>query len=268
VPDANKTAIPPDVRPKPKDVWDKADILGRLLGSILIPVGLAVAGFYVNSALQDRQAKEKTAEIAVTILQSKDNSMPELRTWALGVFNQTLVAADQPLSTKALDELDNAPLPSAGMGATAVKNVARFEGFRSGPYLDSAGVWTIGFGHQEGVTADTAPITLEQAKELLLADTTKVNLMVADLVTVRLSSNQRAALIDLASLIGRDKFQKSKLLNSINTQHFDRIPSGFMDWNKVEVDGKLTEVPARTRRLESDIKLWNTPDESAGDAPH
>jgi hypothetical protein len=36
--------------PKAKDAWEKIDIVGKLLGSIFIPI----AGFFVNSALHDK----------------------------------------------------------------------------------------------------------------------------------------------------------------------------------------------------------------------
>src|SRR6266852_2461493 len=99
-------------RPKSKDIWDKIDVVGKLLGSILIPIGIAIAGFAVNIALQDRAAKQKTSEIAVTILQSRDPATPELRTWALGVFNNRLAEANQKLPAAAQKELDKNPLPS------------------------------------------------------------------------------------------------------------------------------------------------------------
>jgi hypothetical protein len=46
-------------QPKPKDAWDKADVIGKLLGSILIPFGIAAVGYFVNITLQDRAAKQK-----------------------------------------------------------------------------------------------------------------------------------------------------------------------------------------------------------------
>jgi hypothetical protein len=55
---------PQDIAPssqKRKDGWDKADILGKLLGAIAIPVGLAVVGYWANAALQDRTAKDNAA---------------------------------------------------------------------------------------------------------------------------------------------------------------------------------------------------------------
>jgi Trypsin len=100
-------------RSKPRDSWDKADIIGKLLGAILIPIALAIAGFAVNIALQNRSAQQKTAEIAVTILQSKDAGTPALRAWAQTVFNDMLAQANQKLPPGAEQELRTNPLPSS-----------------------------------------------------------------------------------------------------------------------------------------------------------
>lgn len=49
-------------------------------------------------------------------------------------------------------------------GVTLVKE---FEGFRSAPYRDAVGVWTIGYGETKGVGPDTHSITQKEASDLL-----------------------------------------------------------------------------------------------------
>jgi hypothetical protein len=105
------TSIAPE-QPKPKDVWDKVDIIGKLLGSILIPFGIAAVGYFVNLTLQERAAEQKAAEIAITVLQSANTSTPKLKEWAQGVFEKMLATANQKLSPGARKELDHNPLPS------------------------------------------------------------------------------------------------------------------------------------------------------------
>jgi lysozyme len=56
------------------------------------------------------------------------------------------------------------------MSAGGVRLVASFEGFRSHPYRDAVGVWTIGYGHTDGVTEHTRPISRARALELLEAE--------------------------------------------------------------------------------------------------
>lgn len=248
-------------QPKPKDAWDKADILGKLLGSILIPVGLAATGYYVNAALQDRAAKEKTAEIAVTVLQSSDTSIPELKIWARKVFNETLAAADQPLPVAAQHELESTPLPSGSPPPkAAVDLVAQSEGVSLKPYMDSVGTWTIGFGHTQGVTADTPPITMEQAKALLVSDLSTATSAINSAVKVPLSLNQKSALIDLVRNIGAGPFRSSSLLGSINARQFDKVPEGFMKWTTANVDGHRVQIAGLVARRKEEIGLWNKPD--------
>src|SRR4051812_24839722 len=50
--------------------------------------------------------------------------------------------------------------------------IKRFEGFpfNGRPYQDCVKVWTIGFGHTEGVGPHSEPISIQQASQLLLDD--------------------------------------------------------------------------------------------------
>lgn len=48
----------------------------------------------------------------------------------------------------------------------ALRTIRRYEGFRNEAYLDTVGVWTIGYGFTDGVDAGDS-ITREQAEEYL-----------------------------------------------------------------------------------------------------
>ncbi len=54
-----------------------------------------------------------------------------------------------------------------GVSRRGLDFVKRFEGFRSAPYRDAVGVWTIGYGHTIGVSRWTPPMTEPQAAALL-----------------------------------------------------------------------------------------------------
>jgi lysozyme len=56
-------------------------------------------------------------------------------------------------------------LDEAGLGL-----LKQFEGYRFTSYQDTAGVWTIGYGHTDGVV-EGMTISQAQADQLLLADT-------------------------------------------------------------------------------------------------
>ena len=48
-----------------------------------------------------------------------------------------------------------------------------YEGFKAHPYLCPAGVWTIGYGHTEGVSRNSPPVSKTEAEQLLIEDLTE-----------------------------------------------------------------------------------------------
>lgn len=53
--------------------------------------------------------------------------------------------------------------PVRSVPLSTVRLVASFEGFRSKPYRDAVGVWTIGYGETKGVGPHTKPISRARA---------------------------------------------------------------------------------------------------------
>lgn len=95
-----------------KDLWDKGDVLGRILSLLLIPIVLAVLGDAVNRSIKKGEADEKLVAMAVGILKSPPNTQdirnPALREWAVKVINARLdvkmnEAAQQRLVRQAVD---------------------------------------------------------------------------------------------------------------------------------------------------------------------
>lgn len=245
--------------PKPKDAWDRADIIGKLLGSILIPVTLALAGYFVNAALQDRAAKQKTLEIAVSVLQSKDTTTPELKAWARDVFNGALAEAGQKLTPAAQKELETKPLPTGDRGTGAgVDLVAEFEGVSLKPYKDPTGVWTIGYGHTRGVTEHTPPITIEEAREFLVTDLQRYNQVIDRLVKVPLTNNQRSALVSFVWNAGAANFESSGILKAVNEKRYGDVPAELRKY--VRVGGNI--LKGLVARREREVEIWNRKDEN------
>jgi len=122
----------------------------------------------------------------------------------------------------------------------AVDLIAKFEGFRSKPYLDSVNIPTIGYGttfYENGkkVTMNDAPITEPRAKEILLNYLN--NHMLPEFkksIKVQLEQHQIDALACLVYNIGNGAFKNSSVLKNIN----ENIKSGEMfeknwkAWNK------------------------------------
>jgi hypothetical protein len=95
---------------KKKDVWEKADVVGKSL----IPITVALATIWFNSALKEREARQKTLEVAIGILQAPNSDeTKQLREWALGVFRVETGAASAELPGEAVKELQQGTqLPS------------------------------------------------------------------------------------------------------------------------------------------------------------
>lgn len=132
--------------------------------------------------------------------------------------------------------------------------VASFEGFRSKPYRDAVGVWTIGFGETLGVTGGTKPITRARALAQLR---TRLNRdfgdVVARLVKVRLNQNEFDALTSLAYNIGTGAFGNSTLLKLLNQGKRQAAADQFLAWDKA--GGRALAGLTRRRKAERALFL-------------
>ena len=131
-----------------------------------------------------------------------------------------------------------------------------FEGFRSEPYQDSGGVWTIGFGStRDGdsrpVTASTPPVTMDEARALAKRDLTWAAREVTNDVTVQLTDNQVAAIEDLIYNIGSGNFRSSTLLRKLNAGDFDGAAAEFDKWDHAA--GQVLAGLLRRRQAETDL---------------
>lgn len=71
-----------------KDIWDKIDILSKLLAALIIPIVLGVVGNSYNTAIKDREIKGQFVQLSVDILkESPREDTKNLRTWAVQVIN-------------------------------------------------------------------------------------------------------------------------------------------------------------------------------------
>jgi lysozyme len=97
-------------------------------------------------------------------------------------------------------------LDQSGLGL-----LKQFEGCRLDAYPDDAGVWTIGYGHTDGVV-EGMTISQAQADQLLLADTLHtVSIATKLLAGVALLQYQFNAMVSLAFNIGSRAFRSLRL---------------------------------------------------------
>jgi lysozyme len=137
--------------------------------------------------------------------------------------------------------------------AESLALIKELEGCRLDAYLDVAGVLTIGYGHTGRDVKPGEVITLDKAEELLAADLTRFEALVAKHVTVPLADHQFGALVSFAFNIGEGNFLHSTALGRLNRGD-TRGCSAAMRWfNKATVDGKKTFVLGLARRRAREV---------------
>lgn len=135
--------------------------------------------------------------------------------------------------------------------------IAEFEGFRSKPYLDSAGVATIGYGStfymdNKKVTMQDEPISECDARILLVLVANKFADQVDDSVGVTLNQNQFDALVSFTYNLGIGALRRSTLLRKVNANPKDKsIAREFERW--VIAGGRVLNGLVKRRKKEAEL---------------
>src|SRR6516164_4517712 len=117
-----------------------------------------------------------------------------------------------------------------------IKFIENWEDFVSHPYLDIAGVCTIGYGstyYEDGtkVKLTDPPITEEQAEQLMLNVLTFYEREVAAMTRDDINQHQFNALVSFSYNEGAAALRKSHLLQKVNTNPLDpAIKDEFLRW--------------------------------------
>jgi lysozyme len=142
-------------------------------------------------------------------------------------------------------------------GQKGLKLIKEFEGFRSKPYLCSAGVPTIGYGatyYPSGkkVTLNDQPITEEYAVQLLSTMLDTFEKAVDSFCRDDINQDQFDALVSFAYNLGNGSLKSSTLLKKVNANPNDpTIRDEFMKW--VNAGGKKLPGLVRRRQAEADL---------------
>ena len=115
------------------------------------------------------------------------------------------------------------------MGLVYDELIKRWEGLRLKAYLDTGGVWTIGWGHTKTVKPGME-ITVEQAQELFDKDTKWAVNAVNNYVKVPLKQHQFDALVSFTYNVGATAFRKSTLLRELNSGNYQEAAEQFLRW--------------------------------------
>lgn len=136
--------------------------------------------------------------------------------------------------------------------------IKSFEGCRLTAYQDVVGVWTIGYGHTEGVKpGDT--LTHEQADSLLTRALMRYEDAVAQACTSPPNQNQIDALVSLAYNVGTEGLRKSTVIKCHNRGDYNAAARAFALWNKA--GGKVWPGLVRRRAAEAALYLKPMPDD-------
>ena len=137
------------------------------------------------------------------------------------------------------------------ISSSGIDLITASEGLRLNAYQDSAGVWTIGYGH----TATAKPgmtITKEQAEYLKLKDMAWETTAVNRNVKSNINQNQFDALSSFVFNFGEPKFKNSTLLKKVNNNPNDpSIRQEFAKW--INAGGRVLAGLVTRRAKEADL---------------
>lgn len=145
-----------------------------------------------------------------------------------------------------------------------LKLIQEFENFEAKPYLDSARVWTIGYGstyypNGKPVTGRDKPITREYAetiqRNVIATDFEPVinELLEKEIASSFITQNMYDAIISLAYNIGVNGFKKSSVLRLLKQGDKFNAGNAFLLWNKA--GGKVLKGLVNRRKKERELFL-------------
>lgn len=133
--------------------------------------------------------------------------------------------------------------------------VAKWEGYLPYAYQDSGGVWTIGYGHTQGVHAGQRTNRLE-AHNWLVQDLRTAAHAVDRLVKVPLTNRERIACISFTFNVGVGGLESSSFLRYLNQERRHKAANRLLLWVK---DARGTTLLGLLRRRRAERKLFQYP---------
>ena len=128
--------------------------------------------------------------------------------------------------------------------------IKKWEGCELKAYKCPAGVWTIGYGHTNGVK-EGQKITQEQAETFLRQDIEYFEKGVTKLVSAPITQNQFDALVSFAYNVGLGAFKTSTLRKKLNEKDYCGASKEFAKWNKSK--GKVLKGLTNRRKDEKSM---------------
>lgn len=143
-------------------------------------------------------------------------------------------------------------VPPVNHSQACVDLVASFEGCSFVAYQDGNGVWTIGYGHTQGVDAgDTC--TRQQASDWLSEDLEVADHALQRLVKIPINQNQWDGLTSFVFNIGQGNFAQSTCLRDLNANNIQGAADAILMWDRVA--GQVSSGLVRRRTAERSLFL-------------
>jgi lysozyme len=152
----------------------------------------------------------------------------------------------------------------------AVPLIKGFEGFRSAPYKDSAGIPTIGYGTilyppppqgtGKSVTMADPAVTDDQATGFLSYQMSLKSAQIAPLVQRPATLHQAAAMLSLVYNIGTGGFKSSTVLRKFNAGDIPGSADAFLMWDKATVNGQSVVIDGLLKRRQQERTIFLTAD--------
>lgn len=128
-----------------------------------------------------------------------------------------------------------------------VSLVKRFEGYVGHPYRDGAGVWTIGYGHTEGVGPRSHFLTKLEASALLARDLDTHYAPYVTATRVPMTQNEFDATVSFVYNLGPGVLDTHHDFGrALHARHYDAAANAMLEYDK-DISGVL-EPGLRTRR--------------------
>ena len=175
---------------------------------------------------------------------------------AEGFAADTVLDALLPVAYRVQNFFFSATGQRMEISLAGIAEIGRHEGLRLRPYQDVAGYWTIGYGHKLKTGEWWDDITLEKARELLVADAGTAEDAVNSLVRVTLTQPMFDALVSLAYNIGVGAFRRSTLLRLLNADDYAGAQQQFSVWNKARIGGTLQVSSGLASRRAQEAMLF------------
>ena len=132
--------------------------------------------------------------------------------------------------------------------------IQKYEGCKLQSYRDSAGIWTVGYGHTGPDVGPKQTITQERALELLTDDMRRAEVAV-NLEKLELNQNQFDALVCFVFNVGAHNFRTSTLCKLLRVGNYTEAANEFLKWRYSA--GKELKGLAARRAAERELFLEN-----------